>query len=70
MSVGLITIVIQPSGADRWAVIGSMIETAKLNGIEPWAYLKNVLERMSEGHPVSQIDELRPWNWSPSDAAQ
>jgi transposase len=57
-------------GADRWAVIASLIETAKLNSVEPYAYLKDVLERMSEGHPASRIDELLPWNWSPSAALQ
>lgn len=53
-------------GAARWATIVCLIETAKLNNVEPYAYLKDVLERMSEGHPMSRIDELLPWNWSPS----
>lgn len=52
-------------GAARWATIVSLIESAKLNNVEPYAYLKDVLERMSEGHPVNRIDELLPWNWSP-----
>jgi len=53
-------------GADRWAVIASLIETAKLNRVEPFAYLKDVLERMTNGHPMNQLDDLLPWNWSPS----
>ncbi len=57
-------------GADRWAVIASLLETAKLNAIEPYAYLKDVLERMANGHPVSRIDDLLPWNWKPSTVAQ
>lgn len=57
-------------GADRWAVIATLIESAKLNGVEPYAYLKDVLERMSNGHPMSRIDELLPWNWEPSDAPE
>ena len=57
------------TGADRWAVIVSLIETAKLNNLEPWAYLTDVLERMVNGHPMRQIDELLPWNWNPSQAA-
>ncbi len=57
-------------GADRWAVIVSLIETAKLNEVEPYAYLKDVLERMTNGHPMSRIDELLPWNWTPSTAAE
>jgi len=41
-----------------------LLATAKLNGVEPFAYLKDVLERMSDGHPVSRIDDLLPWNWT------
>jgi len=54
-------------GAARWATVASLIATAKLNAVEPHAYLKDVLERMSNGHPMRQIDELLPWNWKPSD---
>jgi len=50
-------------GADRWATVCSLITTAKLNDVEPFAYLKDVLERMSNGHPMSRLDELLPWNW-------
>ena len=56
-------------GAHRWAVVASLLETAKLNGLEPYAYLKDVLERMTNGHPMSQIDQLLPWNWSAPTAA-
>ncbi len=55
-------------GAERWATIASLLATAKLNEVEPYAYLKNVLERMSAGHPMSQIDDLLPWNWKPQSA--
>jgi hypothetical protein len=55
-----------PGGADRWAIAATLITTAKLNDVEPYAYLKGVLERMTNGHPMSQIDELLPWNWTPS----
>ena len=44
----------------------SLLATAKLNGIEPYAYLKDVLERMTHGHPISRIDDLLPWNWKAS----
>ena len=50
-------------GAERWATVCSLITTAKLNNVEPFAYLKDILERMSAGHPMSQLDELLPWNW-------
>ena len=50
-------------GGVRWATVCSLIATAKLNDIEPFAYLKDVLERMTDGHPMSRLDELLPWNW-------
>jgi transposase len=56
-----------PAGSDgggvRWAIVCSLIATAKLNDVEPFAYLKDVLKRMSNEHPVSRLDELLPWNW-------
>jgi transposase len=51
-------------GGVRWATVCSLIATAKLNDVEPFAYLKDVLERMTEGYPMSRIDELLPWNWA------
>ena len=53
-------------GAVRWAVVASLLATAKLNDVEPFAYLKDVLQRMSNGHPMSRLDDLLPWNWVPS----
>jgi transposase len=53
-------------GAARWAVVASLLATAKLNNVEPFAYLKDVLERMSNGHPMTKLGELLPWNWTPS----
>lgn len=47
-------------GGDRAAVIYTLIETAKLNGIEPESYLRAVIERIAD-HPMKQIDELLPW---------
>ncbi len=52
-------------GAERWAVVASLLATAKLNDVEPFAYLRDVLERMSNGHPMSRLDDLLPWNWRP-----
>ena len=51
-------------GAARWAIVASLLATAKLNDVEPFAYLKDVLERLSDGHPMCQIDELLPWKWT------
>ena len=43
----------------------SLIVTAKLNDIDPQAWLADVLARIAE-HPVHRIDELLPWHWRPS----
>lgn len=51
------------NGADRWATISTLITTAKLNDIEPQAWITDVLTRMTGGYPISRIDELLPWNW-------
>ena len=48
------------SGGERAAVIYSLLGTAKLNGINPRAYLRHVLDRIAE-HPSNRIDELLPW---------
>ena len=53
-------------GADRWAIVCSLVETAKLNGVEPFAYLRDILQRMLDGHPASRLDDLLPWNWQPN----
>ena len=46
---------------ERAAAIYTLLGTAKLNGIDPEAYLRDVLERIAE-HPINRIDELLPWN--------
>ena len=46
----------------------SLIATAKLNNVEPFAWLRDVLQRMTDGHPASRLDELLPWNWQPISA--
>ena len=48
------------SGGERAAVIYTLLGTAKLNGLNPQAYLRFVLERMAD-HPVNRMDELLPW---------
>ena len=49
------------AGGERAAAIYSLVETAKLNGIDPEAYLREVFERIAE-HPINRIEELLPWN--------
>ena len=48
-------------GAAAWGRMASLIETAKLNRVEPYAYLKSTLEAIAAGFPNSRIDELLPW---------
>ena len=50
------------AGGERAAAIYSLIETAKLNGIDPEAYLRSVLARIAD-HPINRVAELLPWNW-------
>jgi transposase len=49
-------------GGQRAAAIYTLIETCKLNGIDPRAWLADVLSRLPD-YPASHIDELLPWNW-------
>ena len=52
-------------GPRHWAVIASLIETAKLNGVEPHACLADVMARIVNGHPQSQVGALLPWAYAP-----
>ena len=54
-------------GGQRAAAMYSLIGTAKLNNVDPQAWLADVLARIAE-HPVRRIDELLPWNWQPRSA--
>jgi transposase len=52
------------SRARTWAILASLINTAKLNDLDPQTYLADVLERMISGRtPVNRLDELLAWNW-------
>jgi len=52
------------SGGERAAIFYTLIRSAKLNGLEPEAYLREVLTRIGE-HPINRIGELLPWNIAP-----
>jgi transposase len=54
-------------GGQRAAALYSLIVTAKMNDIDPQAWLADVLARIA-GHPAHRIDELLPWNWQPRSA--
>jgi transposase len=53
-------------GGERWACIASLVETCKLNGVNPQRYFTEVLTRLVNGWPESRIDELMPWHWAPA----
>ncbi len=50
-------------GAQNWAILASIIETCKLNKIEPHAYLTGVLTAIAQGHMQKDIEMLLPWNF-------
>lgn len=54
------------AGGERAAAIYSIIQTAKLNNINPEAYLRDTLTRIANGHPINRINELMPWAASTS----
>ena len=49
-------------GGDRAAVFYTLIESAKLNGLDPEAYITAVIDRMERGHNRKLLDTLLPWN--------
>lgn len=51
------------AGGERAAILYTVLETAKLNGLDPEAYLADVIDRMARGHPINRLGELLPWNW-------
>ena len=53
------------AGGERAAAIYSLLGSAKLNGIDPEAYMSSVLRRIAD-HPINRIQELLPWNLFPA----
>ena len=56
------------SGGETLAKAMTIIETAKLSGLDPQAYLADILGRIND-HKINRLDELLPWNWKPLAAA-
>ena len=52
-------------GGEHWAVVASLIETCKMNGVDPQAYLRDVLAKIVVRHPMNRIDELLPFAYVP-----
>src|SRR5438105_4161304 len=57
------------AGGRRAAAMYSLVESAKLNGLNPQHYLADVLTRIAD-HPPRRIEELLPWNWQPADTTR
>jgi transposase len=51
-------------GGENWACLASLIETCKLNRVNPQAYFIDLLTRLVNGWPQKRIDELMPWTWA------
>jgi transposase len=51
-------------GAENWAILASLIETAKLSDIDPQAWLADILTRLVNLWPNNRLDELLPWTWA------
>ncbi len=51
-------------GAHHWAIVASLLATARLSGVEPLAWLTDVLERVVSGRTkATELARLLPWNW-------
>lgn len=51
-------------GGNTWATVATLLQTAKMNNVDPLAWLTQTLERIADRWPISQIDQLMPWNYS------
>ncbi len=56
-------------GAERAAAFYTLIETAKMNGLDPEGYLRDVLTRIAD-HPAKRLADLLLWNWMPTGGVQ
>jgi hypothetical protein len=57
------------AGGERAAIPSTLIQTAKLNSLDPEAWLADVIDRIAD-HPAARIHELPPWTWTPPDQQQ
>jgi len=54
------------AGGERAAAICTVMETCKMNGVEPQAYIADAIAKFAADWPASRWDELMPWNWQPA----
>jgi transposase len=60
-----------PRGAEAWAILASIINTAKLHELDPQTYLADVLENIVSGQiKVNALHKLLPWRWKEARAAR
>ena len=57
-------------GGERAAILYTLIETAKMNGLDPEAYLAHTIDQLARGHLASKLSELLPWNCKDALAAK
>ena len=50
-------------GGRRAAIFYTVIESARLNDLDPEAYMADVIDRLAKGHPINRLAELLPWTW-------
>jgi transposase len=57
-------------GAETWAILASLLNTAKLNGLDPYTYLSDVVDRIVSGQVKNhELNQLLAWNWKPASCA-
>ncbi|WP_370881192.1 transposase domain-containing protein [Rhizobium mesoamericanum] len=52
-------------GGRTWATLATLLQTAKMNNVDPLDWLSQTLTRIAKGWPVSEIEALMPWNFKP-----
>ena len=52
-------------GGRTWAAVATMLQTCKMNDVDPYAWMKQTLERIANRWPNSDIEALMPWNFRP-----
>ena len=57
-------------GGRYWAIHASLIETCKMNDVDPRHQLADVLDKIANWHPISKIDDLLPWAYIKDDAGR